>query len=83
MLFVVLCSPSTESKYGDMDITGESGMEFFSNRIKVTSKWPVVRAPTVGNGGTNGSSAKRRHDEMASDAFDSSNKDAANFAGSM
>jgi hypothetical protein len=26
-----------------MDITGDAGIEFFSNRIKVTSKWPVVR----------------------------------------
>lgn len=33
----------TESKYGDMDITGDGGMEFFSNRIKVTSKWPLQR----------------------------------------
>jgi methylmalonic acid semialdehyde dehydrogenase len=29
----------TMSKYGDMDITADGGMEFFSNRIKVTSKW--------------------------------------------
>ena len=33
----------TRSKYGDMDITGDGGMEFFSNRIKVTSKWPMKR----------------------------------------
>jgi acyl-CoA reductase-like NAD-dependent aldehyde dehydrogenase len=33
----------TVSKFGDMDITGDAGIEFFSNRIKVTSKWPVVR----------------------------------------
>ena len=31
----------TRSKYGDMDITGDGAMEFFTNRIKVTSKWPV------------------------------------------
>lgn len=31
----------TRSKFGDMDITGDGAMEFFSNRIKVTSKWPV------------------------------------------
>lgn len=30
----------TKSKYGDMDITGDGAIEFFSNRIKVTSKWP-------------------------------------------
>mmetsp|Transcript_24242 Transcript_24242/g.40154 ORF Transcript_24242/g.40154 Transcript_24242/m.40154 type:complete len:504 (+) Transcript_24242:127-1638(+) len=33
----------TRSKYGDMDITGDGAMEFFSNRIKVTTKWPIVR----------------------------------------
>lgn len=33
----------TVSKYGDMDITGDGGVEFFSNRIKITSKWPLVR----------------------------------------
>jgi acyl-CoA reductase-like NAD-dependent aldehyde dehydrogenase len=32
----------TLSKYGDMDITGEGAMEFFSNRIKVTTRWPTV-----------------------------------------
>jgi acyl-CoA reductase-like NAD-dependent aldehyde dehydrogenase len=31
----------TKSKYGDMDITGDGAMEFFSNRIKVTSKWII------------------------------------------
>jgi len=37
----------THSKFGDMDITGDGGMEFFTNRIKVTSKWPVVRRGTA------------------------------------
>ena len=32
----------TNSKYGDMDITGEGTMEFFSNLIKITTKWPIV-----------------------------------------
>lgn len=31
----------TRSKYGDMDITGDGAIEFFTNRIKITSKWPV------------------------------------------
>jgi malonate-semialdehyde dehydrogenase (acetylating)/methylmalonate-semialdehyde dehydrogenase len=31
----------TASKYGDMDITGGGGMEFFSHRIKISSKWPM------------------------------------------
>lgn len=29
----------TKSKYGDFDITGDGAMEFFTNRIKITSKW--------------------------------------------
>ncbi len=29
----------TKSKFGDFDVTGDGAMEFFSNRIKVTSKW--------------------------------------------
>ena len=33
----------TSSKYGDMDITGDGAMEFFSNRIKVTTKWIVPK----------------------------------------
>jgi malonate-semialdehyde dehydrogenase (acetylating) / methylmalonate-semialdehyde dehydrogenase len=33
----------TQSKYGDMDITGDGAMEFFSNRIKITTKWPGVK----------------------------------------
>jgi len=27
------------SKFGDMDITGDGGIEFFTQRIKVTTKW--------------------------------------------
>lgn len=57
----------TKSKYGDMDITGDGAMEFFTNRIKVTSKWPLVMQQ---NG------QKRSHAEMES-------KDSANFAGQM
>lgn len=40
----------TLSKYGDMDITGDGGVEFFSNRIKVTSKWSVVKRTVPENG---------------------------------
>ena len=29
----------TLSKFGDVDITGDGAMEFFTNRIKITSKW--------------------------------------------
>lgn len=45
----------TKSKYGDMDITGDGGMEFFSNRIKITSKFPLKRkaeSMAGANGGT-------------------------------
>ena len=35
----------TYSKYGDMDITGDGAMEFFSNRIKISSRWPEPEAP--------------------------------------
>jgi len=35
----------TKSKFGDMDITGDGAMEFFTNRIKVTSKWVVSAQP--------------------------------------
>uniref|UniRef100_A0A7S4N738 methylmalonate-semialdehyde dehydrogenase (CoA acylating) n=2 Tax=Odontella aurita TaxID=265563 RepID=A0A7S4N738_9STRA len=60
----------TKSKYGDMDITGDGAMEFFSNRIKVTSKWPV---PNV-------------EEFVTGDAFNanvSGPMDHANFAGRM
>jgi methylmalonic acid semialdehyde dehydrogenase len=33
----------TRSKYGDMDITGDGAMEFFSHRIKVTTKWVLPK----------------------------------------
>lgn len=32
----------TRSKYGDMDITGDGCIEFFSNRRKITTKWSTV-----------------------------------------
>eukprot|EP00529_Nitzschia_sp_RCC80_P025013 CAMPEP_0113477072 /NCGR_PEP_ID=MMETSP0014_2-20120614/20012_1 /TAXON_ID=2857 /ORGANISM="Nitzschia sp." /LENGTH=536 /DNA_ID=CAMNT_0000370141 /DNA_START=21 /DNA_END=1632 /DNA_ORIENTATION=+ /assembly_acc=CAM_ASM_000159 len=73
----------TQSKYGDLDITGPGGMEFFSNRIKITSKWPTVGRPpssTSASKPTNGS--KRSHSEMDTSSS-STTKDAANFAGSM
>lgn len=48
-----------------------SAMEFFSNRIKVTSQWPVVKPP---------SSLKRNHEEISSA---NGCQDSANFAGQM
>jgi malonate-semialdehyde dehydrogenase (acetylating)/methylmalonate-semialdehyde dehydrogenase len=67
----------TKSKYGDMDITGDGGMEFFSNRIKITSKWPLKRtADTMlnGVGPSNGTVASGTAKKTV---------DQANFAGSM
>ncbi|RLN53211.1 hypothetical protein BBJ29_000533 [Phytophthora kernoviae] len=32
----------TKSKFGDMDITGDGCVEFFSTRRKITSKWSTV-----------------------------------------
>ncbi|TMW59082.1 hypothetical protein Poli38472_007227 [Pythium oligandrum] len=32
----------TKSKYGDMDITGDGAIEFFSQRRKITTKWSAV-----------------------------------------
>jgi malonate-semialdehyde dehydrogenase (acetylating)/methylmalonate-semialdehyde dehydrogenase len=29
----------TASKFGDCDVTGDGALEFFTNRIKITSKW--------------------------------------------
>ena len=36
----------TLSKFGNSDITGDGAMEFFSNRIKVTSKWSASYSTT-------------------------------------
>ena len=65
----------TQSKYGDMDITGDGGMEFFSHRIKVSTKWPDVNATRVSmaqNGGVGSNGGESNN-----------NVDRANFAGSM
>ncbi|GKY98274.1 hypothetical protein MPSEU_000785000 [Mayamaea pseudoterrestris] len=48
----------TMSKYGDSDITGDGGIEFFSHRVKITSKWPM---------------AKRKADQMDSHGKDAAN----------
>lgn len=42
----------TKSKYGNCDITGDGAMEFFSNRIKITSKWNASYASSTGEPGT-------------------------------
>lgn len=40
----------TLSKYGDMDITGDGGIEFFSSRIKVTTKWILPKSSSASTG---------------------------------
>jgi malonate-semialdehyde dehydrogenase (acetylating)/methylmalonate-semialdehyde dehydrogenase len=55
----------TKSKYGDMDITGDGGMEFFSNRIKVTSKWILPERSEFSSNGSNGDGGPVDHASFA------------------
>ena len=57
----------TKSKFGDFDITGDGAMEFFSNRIKITSKWTASYSSSE-----NGNASKKLRIE-----------DKANFDGKM
>lgn len=59
----------TKSKYGNCDITGDGAMEFFSNRIKVTSKWSASYSSS-----TSSSNKKRDASQIV---------DKANFDGRM
>ena len=38
----------TLSKYGDGDITSEGAIEFFTTRIKITTRWPAPSSEEVG-----------------------------------
>lgn len=67
----------TRSKYGDMDITGDAGMEFFSNRIKVTTRWPMTTAMSANNNTNN------TINTTTSGSSANATVDAANFAGRM
>lgn len=40
----------TNSKFGDMDITGDGAIEFFTNRIKISSRWPIPNVEGYVNG---------------------------------
>lgn len=60
----------TLSKFGDCDVTGDGAMEFFSNRIKITSKW----AASYGTAASSSIGVKRGHEAMT---------DKANFDGKM
>jgi hypothetical protein len=53
-----------------MDITGDGAIEFFTNRIKITSKWPSPTVPEYVEG-------------MQSTVTMNGGTDHANFAGRM
>lgn len=55
----------TLSKFGDMDITGDGGMEFFSNRIKITTRWPAIHRPSEGGTQPPVTSSKKDHASFA------------------
>jgi len=38
-----------KSRYGDMDITGESGLEFWTRRKKITTKWMIPEKRGTGD----------------------------------
>jgi hypothetical protein len=59
----------TKSKYGNCDITGDGAMEFFTNRIKITSKWTA----------SYGNAAKKQKTEDTRPVI----VDKANFDGKM
>ena len=63
----------TRSKYGDMDITGDGAIEFFTNRVKITTKWPTSTAPEYLIG----------LEQRKLDATADGGTDHANFAGRM
>lgn len=66
----------TLSKYGNVDITGDGAMEFFTNRIKVTSKWSASYGSGASSA-TNGNAAKKARTEEPQVT------DKANFDGRM
>ena len=69
----------TLSKYGDMDITGEGAVEFFTNRRKITARWPTAGAPALMYPTAAGSGAAA----AAAAAEGKQDKDVANFNGQM
>jgi len=63
----------TQSKYGDMDITGDGCLEFFTTRKKITSKWTTTpNQPPYSNAVAQPPNKKQKGEE-----------DAANFAGKI
>eukprot|EP01038_Epipyxis_sp_PR26KG_P007854 gene7854-10662_t len=68
----------THSKFGNCDITGDGAMEFFSNRIKITSKWSSSYGSSVSNNGV-----KRQKLESTNQSNHSTIVDKANFDGKL
>ena len=64
----------TNSKFGDMDITGEGCLEFFTNRKKVTAKWAYPTAPVTATTTTAAARSTEHHMDVG---------DKANFNGVM
>jgi len=64
----------TKSKYGDCDITGDGAMEFFTNRIKVTSKWTASYG-TSNSAAQNGHVAKKARTDPTTHVEDKGNFD--------
>ena len=74
----------TKSKYGTYpgDITGDSAIEFFTNRVKVTSKWPSIDPTAYDNTTADNGNAKKP--KLAKDDSNAATSiDHASFAGRM
>ena len=78
----------TKSKYGDCDITADGAMEFFSNRIKITTKWSIPLTTTT----TTTNTTQSNNDGSTSSGVDDGNgikrqkigyEDKASFDGKM
>ncbi len=67
----------TQSKFGDSrDITGDGAMDFFSNRVKVTSKWGASYASSTATATSTGAATSVPSPGAAGD-------DKAQFDGTM
>lgn len=62
----------TLSKFGSYDITGDGAMEFFSNRIKVTTKWTASYGSSTGAAAVVSQATKKQRTTVVEDqaAFD-------------
>ena len=60
-----------------MDITGDGAIEFFTNRIKITSKWPTPSVPEL----EQQQQQQQQNEQVAGGG--GTTVDHANFAGRM